>query len=105
MPSSAAGGWELEVTGLGAEMWEVLGGTGNRGTVSTGPMVRFRETPAQKVTGRLYSRSPWPRGRAQPETQPPQVDRLDEFLNDPVKKHTLIRFLPRTIRQQLLYKR
>uniref|UniRef100_A0A8D1HNH0 Ral transcription factor IIIC subunit 1 n=1 Tax=Sus scrofa TaxID=9823 RepID=A0A8D1HNH0_PIG len=34
-----------------------------------------------------------------------KVDRLDEFLNDPVKKHTLIRFLPRTIRQQLLYKR
>uniref|UniRef100_H0WHE0 Ral transcription factor IIIC subunit 1 n=2 Tax=Otolemur garnettii TaxID=30611 RepID=H0WHE0_OTOGA len=34
-----------------------------------------------------------------------KVDNLEEFLNDPVKKHTLIRFLPRPIRQQLLYKR
>uniref|UniRef100_A0A8C0WLD1 General transcription factor 3C polypeptide 1 n=1 Tax=Castor canadensis TaxID=51338 RepID=A0A8C0WLD1_CASCN len=34
-----------------------------------------------------------------------KVDNLDEFLNDPLKKHTLIRFLPRPIRQQLLYKR
>ncbi|XP_036134876.1 general transcription factor 3C polypeptide 1 isoform X1 [Molossus molossus] len=34
-----------------------------------------------------------------------KVDNLDEFLDDPLKKHTLIRFLPRPIRQQLLYKR
>uniref|UniRef100_A0A8B9Y541 Ral transcription factor IIIC subunit 1 n=1 Tax=Bos mutus grunniens TaxID=30521 RepID=A0A8B9Y541_BOSMU len=34
-----------------------------------------------------------------------KVDHLEEFLNDPLKKHTLIRFLPRSIRQQLLYKR
>uniref|UniRef100_A0A8C0KEV9 Ral transcription factor IIIC subunit 1 n=1 Tax=Canis lupus dingo TaxID=286419 RepID=A0A8C0KEV9_CANLU len=34
-----------------------------------------------------------------------KVDNLEEFLNDPLKKHTLIRFLPRSIRQQLLYKR
>ncbi|KAL6046471.1 hypothetical protein STEG23_021432, partial [Scotinomys teguina] len=34
-----------------------------------------------------------------------KVDNLEDFLNDPVKKHTLIRFLPRHIRQQLLYKR
>ncbi|KFQ93192.1 General transcription factor 3C polypeptide 1, partial [Nipponia nippon] len=34
-----------------------------------------------------------------------KVDGLDEFLNDPLKKHTLIRFLPRSVRQQLLYKR
>ncbi|XP_040319620.1 general transcription factor 3C polypeptide 1 [Herpailurus yagouaroundi] len=34
-----------------------------------------------------------------------KVDNLEEFLNDPLKKHTLIRFLPRPIRQQLLYKR
>uniref|UniRef100_F7CWX1 Ral transcription factor IIIC subunit 1 n=1 Tax=Ornithorhynchus anatinus TaxID=9258 RepID=F7CWX1_ORNAN len=34
-----------------------------------------------------------------------KVDGLEEFLNDPLKKHTLIRFLPRSIRQQLLYKR
>ncbi|OXB74520.1 UNVERIFIED_CONTAM: hypothetical protein H355_001902 [Colinus virginianus] len=34
-----------------------------------------------------------------------QVDGLEDFLNDPVKKHTLIRFLPRSVRQQLLYKR
>ncbi|XP_036268902.1 general transcription factor 3C polypeptide 1 isoform X1 [Pipistrellus kuhlii] len=34
-----------------------------------------------------------------------KVDNLDEFLNDPLKQHTLIRFLPRPIRQQLLYKR
>ncbi|XP_006896693.1 PREDICTED: general transcription factor 3C polypeptide 1 [Elephantulus edwardii] len=34
-----------------------------------------------------------------------KVDGLDDYLNDPVKKHTLIRFLPRAIRQQLLYKR
>ncbi|XP_054438758.1 general transcription factor 3C polypeptide 1 [Pteronotus mesoamericanus] len=34
-----------------------------------------------------------------------KVENLDEFLNDPLKKHTLIRFLPRPIRQQLLYKR
>uniref|UniRef100_A0A8C3LHT2 General transcription factor IIIC subunit 1 n=1 Tax=Chrysolophus pictus TaxID=9089 RepID=A0A8C3LHT2_CHRPC len=34
-----------------------------------------------------------------------KVDGLEDFLNDPVKKHTLIRFLPRSVRQQLLYKR
>ncbi|EFB18282.1 hypothetical protein PANDA_016315, partial [Ailuropoda melanoleuca] len=34
-----------------------------------------------------------------------KVDDLEEFLNDPLKKHTLIRFLPRAVRQQLLYKR
>ncbi|XP_004615986.1 general transcription factor 3C polypeptide 1 [Sorex araneus] len=34
-----------------------------------------------------------------------QVDGLEDFLSDPLKKHTLIRFLPRHIRQQLLYKR
>ncbi|EPY79532.1 general transcription factor IIIC, polypeptide 1 [Camelus ferus] len=34
-----------------------------------------------------------------------KVDNLEEFLSDPLKKHTLIRFLPRSIRQQLLYKR
>ncbi|XP_076997566.1 general transcription factor 3C polypeptide 1 isoform X2 [Tamandua tetradactyla] len=34
-----------------------------------------------------------------------KVDNLEEFLNDPLKKHTLIRFLPRPIRQQLLFKR
>ncbi|KFW07231.1 General transcription factor 3C polypeptide 1, partial [Fulmarus glacialis] len=34
-----------------------------------------------------------------------KVDGLEDFLNDPLKKHTLIRFLPRSIRQQLLYKR
>ncbi|NXF91920.1 TF3C1 factor, partial [Eubucco bourcierii] len=34
-----------------------------------------------------------------------KVEGLEEFLNDPLKKHTLIRFLPRSIRQQLLYKR
>ncbi|KAG8513544.1 LOW QUALITY PROTEIN: General transcription factor 3C polypeptide 1, partial [Galemys pyrenaicus] len=34
-----------------------------------------------------------------------KVDNLEEFLDDPLKKHTLIRFLPKPIRQQLLYKR
>ncbi|XP_077131406.1 general transcription factor 3C polypeptide 1 isoform X2 [Ranitomeya variabilis] len=34
-----------------------------------------------------------------------KVDDLDGYLNDPIKKHTLIRYLPRSIRQQLLYKR
>ncbi|XP_040829101.1 general transcription factor 3C polypeptide 1 [Ochotona curzoniae] len=34
-----------------------------------------------------------------------KVDMLEEFLNDPLKKHMLIRFLPRALRQQLLYKR
>ncbi|CAN2391196.1 RNA polymerase III type 2 promoter sequence-specific DNA binding [Pristimantis euphronides] len=34
-----------------------------------------------------------------------KVDDLEDYLNDPVKKHTLIRYLPRSIRQQLLYKR
>ncbi|KAI5939978.1 General transcription factor 3C polypeptide 1 [Manis javanica] len=34
-----------------------------------------------------------------------KVDNLEDFLNDPLKKHTLIRFLPRPVRQQLLYKR
>ncbi|XP_023471845.2 general transcription factor 3C polypeptide 1 [Equus przewalskii] len=34
-----------------------------------------------------------------------KVDNLEEFLNDPLRKHTLIRFLPRPVRQQLLYKR
>ncbi|XP_006148317.1 general transcription factor 3C polypeptide 1 isoform X1 [Tupaia chinensis] len=34
-----------------------------------------------------------------------KVENLEEFLNDPLKKHTLVRFLPRAIRQQLLYKR
>ncbi|XP_075623880.1 general transcription factor 3C polypeptide 1 isoform X2 [Balearica regulorum gibbericeps] len=34
-----------------------------------------------------------------------KVDGLEDFLNDPLKKHTLIRYLPRSVRQQLLYKR
>ncbi|XP_068100737.1 general transcription factor 3C polypeptide 1 [Hyperolius riggenbachi] len=34
-----------------------------------------------------------------------KVDNLEEFLNDPIKKYTLIRHLPRPMRQQLLYKR
>lgn len=34
-----------------------------------------------------------------------KVDNLEEYLNHPLKQHTLIRFLPRPIRQQLLYKR
>ncbi|XP_004623195.2 general transcription factor 3C polypeptide 1 [Octodon degus] len=34
-----------------------------------------------------------------------KVDNLEEYLSHPVKQHTLIRFLPRPIRQQLLYKR
>ncbi|KAG8432890.1 hypothetical protein GDO86_017230 [Hymenochirus boettgeri] len=34
-----------------------------------------------------------------------EIENLEEYLNDPLKKHTLIKFLPRTIRQQLLYKR
>ncbi|XP_054549762.1 general transcription factor 3C polypeptide 1 isoform X2 [Talpa occidentalis] len=34
-----------------------------------------------------------------------KVDNLEEYLDDPLKKHTLIRFLPKPIRQQLLYKR
>ncbi|XP_064886796.1 general transcription factor 3C polypeptide 1 isoform X1 [Columba livia] len=34
-----------------------------------------------------------------------KVDGLEDFLNDPLKKHILIRSLPRSIRQQLLYKR
>ncbi|XP_005405198.1 PREDICTED: general transcription factor 3C polypeptide 1 [Chinchilla lanigera] len=34
-----------------------------------------------------------------------KVDDLEEYLSHPLKQHTLIRFLPRPIRQQLLYKR
>ncbi|NXE20667.1 TF3C1 factor, partial [Ardeotis kori] len=34
-----------------------------------------------------------------------KVEGLEDFLNDPLKKHTLIKFLPRSVRQQLLYKR
>ncbi|KAM4892264.1 general transcription factor 3C polypeptide 1 [Sylvia borin] len=34
-----------------------------------------------------------------------KVEGLEDLLNDPLKKHTLIRFLPRPVRQQLLYKR
>nr|XP_033818904.1 general transcription factor 3C polypeptide 1 isoform X2 [Geotrypetes seraphini] len=34
-----------------------------------------------------------------------KVENLEDFLKDPIKKHTLIRFLPRSIRQRLLYKR
>ncbi|XP_053550449.1 general transcription factor 3C polypeptide 1 isoform X2 [Bombina bombina] len=34
-----------------------------------------------------------------------KVDNIEDFLNHPVKKHTLIRHLPRPMRQQLLYKR
>uniref|UniRef100_A0A8C4W7S0 Ral transcription factor IIIC subunit 1 n=1 Tax=Gopherus evgoodei TaxID=1825980 RepID=A0A8C4W7S0_9SAUR len=34
-----------------------------------------------------------------------KVDGLEDFLNNPLKKHTLIRRLPRSVRQQLLYKR
>ncbi|XP_057262564.1 general transcription factor 3C polypeptide 1 isoform X2 [Pezoporus wallicus] len=34
-----------------------------------------------------------------------KVDGLEEYLNDPLKKHILIRCLPRSVRQQLLYKR
>uniref|UniRef100_A0A8C5QIN2 Ral transcription factor IIIC subunit 1 n=1 Tax=Leptobrachium leishanense TaxID=445787 RepID=A0A8C5QIN2_9ANUR len=34
-----------------------------------------------------------------------KVDNLEDYLNHPIKKHTLIKYLPRSIRQQLLYKR
>uniref|UniRef100_A0A8D2J9I0 General transcription factor IIIC subunit 1 n=1 Tax=Varanus komodoensis TaxID=61221 RepID=A0A8D2J9I0_VARKO len=34
-----------------------------------------------------------------------KVDNLEDYLNHPLKKHTLIRNLPRSIRQKLLYKR
>ncbi|XP_071976894.1 general transcription factor 3C polypeptide 1 isoform X2 [Engystomops pustulosus] len=34
-----------------------------------------------------------------------KVDNLEDYLDDPIKKHTLIRYLPRSMRQQLLYKR
>ncbi|CAI9600526.1 unnamed protein product [Staurois parvus] len=34
-----------------------------------------------------------------------KVDNLEDYLNDSIKKHTLIRHLPRPMRQQLLYKR
>ncbi|NWI95049.1 TF3C1 factor, partial [Pitta sordida] len=34
-----------------------------------------------------------------------KVEGLEDFLNDPVKRHILIRFLPRSVRQQLLYRR
>ncbi|KAM9305566.1 general transcription factor 3C polypeptide 1 [Gastrophryne carolinensis] len=34
-----------------------------------------------------------------------KVDSLEDYLNDPIKKNTLIRHLPRPMRQQLLYKR
>ncbi|MEE6498452.1 hypothetical protein FKM82_003105 [Ascaphus truei] len=34
-----------------------------------------------------------------------KVENLEDFLNHPIKKHTLIRYLPRPIRQQLLFKR
>ncbi|XP_069839754.1 general transcription factor 3C polypeptide 1 [Dendropsophus ebraccatus] len=34
-----------------------------------------------------------------------KVDDLEDYLNDPIRKHTLIRYLPRSMRQQLLYKR
>uniref|UniRef100_H9GNA3 Ral transcription factor IIIC subunit 1 n=1 Tax=Anolis carolinensis TaxID=28377 RepID=H9GNA3_ANOCA len=34
-----------------------------------------------------------------------KVDGLEDYFNDPLKKHTLIRYLPRSIRQKLLYKR
>ncbi|XP_069761563.1 general transcription factor 3C polypeptide 1 isoform X2 [Narcine bancroftii] len=34
-----------------------------------------------------------------------KVENLEDFLNDPVLKHTLVRSLPQPMRQQLLYKR
>ncbi|XP_053328074.1 general transcription factor 3C polypeptide 1 isoform X2 [Spea bombifrons] len=34
-----------------------------------------------------------------------KVENLEDFLNHPIRKHMLIRHLPRSIRQQLLYKR
>ncbi|XP_063171074.1 general transcription factor 3C polypeptide 1 [Candoia aspera] len=34
-----------------------------------------------------------------------KVDNLEDYLMDPLRKHTLIRDLPRSVRQQLLYKR
>ncbi|XP_042293819.1 general transcription factor 3C polypeptide 1 isoform X2 [Sceloporus undulatus] len=34
-----------------------------------------------------------------------KVDGLEDYLNDSLKKHTLIRYLPRSVRQKLLYKR
>ena len=34
-----------------------------------------------------------------------QIDGLDEYLNDPVKQHYLVRVLPAQIKRQLLYKR
>lgn len=35
----------------------------------------------------------------------PQVDDLEEYLNDPVKQHYLVRSLPARMKRQLLYKR
>lgn len=35
----------------------------------------------------------------------PQVEGLEEYLNDPVKQHHLVRALPARMRRQLLYKR
>lgn len=35
----------------------------------------------------------------------PQVDGIEEFLNDPVKQHYLVRMLPAKTKRQLLYKR
>lgn len=34
-----------------------------------------------------------------------QVDGLEEYLNDPVKQHYLIRTLPAKVKRQLLFKR
>ncbi|XP_062389121.1 general transcription factor 3C polypeptide 1 [Sardina pilchardus] len=34
-----------------------------------------------------------------------KVDGLEEYVNDPVKKHYLVRFLPSAMKRQLLYKR
>ncbi|XP_063790294.1 general transcription factor 3C polypeptide 1 isoform X2 [Pseudophryne corroboree] len=34
-----------------------------------------------------------------------KVENMEDYLDDPIKKHTLIRYLPRSMRQQLLYKR
>ncbi|XP_060116938.1 general transcription factor 3C polypeptide 1 [Heteronotia binoei] len=34
-----------------------------------------------------------------------KVENLEDYLNDPLRRHTLIRYLPRSIRQKLLYKR
>ena len=97
----------LEGRGVRTERCGRFGGTGKRGRCphgTDGQIQRDHSLESSGVFFTILAIHPALEGELNLKITS-QVDNLEEFLNDPLKKHTLIRFLPRPIRQQLLYKR